>query len=110
MYTKCTHPQVKEDIIQSFCSLTGATRIVIATIAFGMDLDCPDMRQVIHYGPPSDIDSFIQETGRSGRDSMLSASLLVTKVTSNIHCKITIPTLNAVGVHCYFVTLIVLVR
>ena len=77
MYTKCTHPQVKEDIIQSFCSLTGTTRIVIATIAFGMGLDCPDVRQVIHWGPSSDIESFIQETGRSGRDNMLSASLLL---------------------------------
>ena len=77
MYTKCTHPQVKEDIIKSFCSVNGTTRVIIATIAFAMGLDCPDVREVIHWGPSSDVESFIQETGRCGRDGLLSMSLLL---------------------------------
>ena len=69
MHTKCTHPQVTEDIIKSFCSVNGITRItriITATIAFGMGLDCPDVRQVIHWGPFRDTESFIQETGHCG--------------------------------------------
>ena len=77
MYTRCTHPEVKEDIIKSFCAVDGTIRVVIATIAFGMGLDCPYVRQVIHWGPSSNIESFIQETGRSGCDGELSSSLLL---------------------------------
>ena len=32
-----------------------------------MGIDCPDVRQVFHYGPPSDIESYVQETGRDGK-------------------------------------------
>ena len=76
MYTKCQEKDVKEEIIQSFCDPQGCLRIVIATIAFGMGLDCPDIRQVIHWGPSSDIESFLQEIGRGGRDGYVSCSQL----------------------------------
>ena len=33
-----------------------------------MGLNCPNVRRIIHWGPPSDIESYIQETGRAGRD------------------------------------------
>ena len=75
MYCKCTEPDVKEAIVSAFCS-NGKLRVVIATIAFGMGLDCPDVRQVIHWGPSHDIESYVQETGRGGRDGYLSCSLL----------------------------------
>ena len=55
MYTKCTEPSVKEDIISCFSRQDGKLRIVIATIAFGMGLDCPDVHQIIHWGASSDI-------------------------------------------------------
>ena len=68
MFTACTTSDVKETIISSFTKPDGRLRIVVATIAFGMGLNCPNVRRIIHWGPPSDTESNIQETGRAGRD------------------------------------------
>ena len=63
MYTKCTEGNIKEDIVSEFAKPNGKLRIVVGTIAFGMGLDCPDVRQILHWGASHDIESYIQETG-----------------------------------------------
>ena len=72
MYTRCTEAAVKESILQSFCMTDGTLRIVIATIAFGIGLYCSDIREVIHWGPSSDIESYVQDIGRAGRNGYFS--------------------------------------
>ncbi len=55
-------------------------RIVIVTVAFGMGIDCPDVHQIIHLGPPDDIESYIQKTGQAGTNGLTAyVTLLKTK-------------------------------
>ena len=76
MFTAVTDQEVKQQIICSFCDLESPLRVVCATVAFGMGIDCPNVREVIHLGVPDDTESYIQETGQAGRDGIPSLAII----------------------------------
>ena len=64
----------------------GKCRIIIATSALGMGVNIQDVRQVIHYGVPSDLETYVQEVGRGGRDGKPCKATLYYRPFHLAHC------------------------
>ncbi len=69
-------PAEDRDRVQA-AFLHGDLDVIVATIAFGMGIDKPDVRTVVHTGLPGSIEGYYQEIGRAGRDGLPSKAILL---------------------------------
>jgi len=69
-------PGAARDRVQA-AFLSGGLQVIVATIAFGMGVDKPDVRTVIHTGLPGSVEGYYQEIGRAGRDGKPSRAILL---------------------------------
>ena len=76
MLTRVQTTDKKEEVLQSFTERDGVLRLIIATTAFGMGIDCPDVRRIIHWGILNTLEEYVQETGRCGRDGNSASAIL----------------------------------
>jgi ATP-dependent DNA helicase RecQ len=68
-------PETKKNVQGSF--IRGELRVIVATNAFGMGIDKPDVRLVIHADIPGSLENYLQEAGRAGRDQMGARCVLL---------------------------------
>jgi len=77
MLHSCSPMTNKENILESFKLDRGCIRILVATIAFGMGVDCKQVYRTVHFGPAKNVEAYMQESGRAGRDGKQSIAFLL---------------------------------
>ena len=76
LYTRVSRSEKREAVIKLFMPTDSKIRLIIATTAFGMGINCQSIARIIHWGLPSNTEEYVQETGRAGRDGSDAEAIL----------------------------------
>ena len=79
VFTAASDSDVREEVLKEFCKVASTLRLLIATTAFGLGVDCKDIKRVINYGTPGTLEELVQELGRAGRDGSEAEAVLYHK-------------------------------
>ena len=77
MYHSESAKSVKEAVLHSLSTEDGTVRRVFATQSLSMGVNCPNVREVVFWGPPKTMDEYFQECGRAGRDGLHAKAILL---------------------------------
>ena len=80
LFTAAPKPEMRELVLKEFCKADTSLRLMVASSAFGLGVDCPDISRIIHWGAPNTLEDLVQESGRAGRDGRLSQAILYHKI------------------------------
>ena len=86
MFHAGTPETSKQHILNSLSIAEGHARVLICTIAFGMGIDIKSARTIIHFGPSKNVECYLQECGRVGRDGAQSHCILLYNGLLKAHC------------------------
>ncbi len=87
MFHSKTPKYIQDSILQLFIKPDSCIRVVIATSALGMGINIRDVGRICHYGIPSELEQYVQEIGRAGRDGRKSMAIMYFKPYHLAHCE-----------------------
>ena len=86
MYHADSPDNVKRHILENMRNSEEHIRVLVSTIAFGMGVNCKNVRRIVHFGPSKTVEAYVQECGRAGRDGGQSTCVLFYNGLLSAHC------------------------